>query len=227
MIRKWMKRYGLLALSSSVAAVTLVSMAQADTRVQIKRDTLAVRKAFPTRILALLAYGGAPDATITVKKSPEGYYFGHVDSTAATYNSDGGSLYYVVDVTIPANFKFDSTGITPKHISLYGSLKDWQTIGNNETGCPKVSTAWAIYKKGMNAQNQVTWTKVVSETKEGHWVPFVDMGIAPYCDSGVSKLFDIPTPESKDGKPVTYRVMVLPKFNGTAKQATIGWHWEY
>ena len=70
-----------------------------------------------------------PDATITVKQSSEGHYFGHVDSDGTTYNA-GGSAYFVVDVTIPANFKFE--GGWPSAIIIYGQLADWVTLANAE-----------------------------------------------------------------------------------------------
>jgi hypothetical protein len=187
-----------------------------------KSMTLAVRKPYPMVSLSVESFAGEPDATITVKQSSEGYLFGHVDSDGTTYNSDG-SKYFVVDVTIPANFKFE--GGWPPAIIIYGQLHDWASLANTEATCPKSSISWALYKKGVNLQRQVTWTKVVSEKKVGHWEPSPDLGVPAYCDSGLSKPFNIPTPASKNGKSVTYRVMVLPKLNGAVKKATVGWHW--
>jgi hypothetical protein len=186
-----------------------------------KKMPIATRKAFATKPYVLAPYAGAPDASLTVEKSPEGYQFGHVDSKRAGYTASG-SPYFVVDVTIPADF---TVSTYDKRIRLYAQLTAWSTLTDSQGACANASTAWAVFKRAKTGGGE--YSTVVAESKQGTWVPSAEPGVHDYCDSGTSMVIAIPTPEGAAGKPTAYRIMALPKFKGTAQAATVGWHWNY
>ena len=160
------------------------------------------------------------DATLILKKQSDGTYFAHVDSAGTAYSSSG-SPYFIVDVVVPAAFKMDHT----EWVRIRGFQTDYKEL-DVKTVCPKGTMSWAVFKRTPKPEtSSYSHPAVLREEKKGTW--FMDPDLGEFCDSGVQFNFKVPTPESKVGQAVVYRVIVMPKFSGQVRQATVSWSWSY
>lgn len=159
-------------------------------------------------------------ATLTVQKSPEGDFFGYVDSKETDY-AKNGSEYFVVDVIIPATFKMDHA----QFIKIYASETAWQLAQSNRALCIASQTNWIVIKrKRLPNSRDFTYEYVQGEKKNGKWVAS-QPDVPSRCENGVSMGIRIPTPESEVRQATVYRVMVQAKVSGQFKQVRVSWCW--
>ena len=163
------------------------------------------------------------DAVMTVRKSPEGYYFAHVESDGTAYHTDSaGCGYFVVDVVLPRGFRMDNPLASGIKISWqFGSSQ-----ALTESNCSNASLDALVYKKPYTPG--ANFDRIRQQRWQGVWSP-ARLETQALCLFGAwpgGNLLKIAVP--KDGVVLTsvYRVLVLPKLDGQAKQARLDWHWQ-
>lgn len=158
------------------------------------------------------------DATMTAAKTPQGYYFDHRTSSGTTYAQDCNSSY-TVDITVPGSYNVPNVG---NALDMGGGFDS--TANLTEANCQAASEYVRIYKRTF-LFSWSAWKLVNSQNvKEGNWIPFVDMGIAPYCLLSVPLRVTAPSSVLMTDQ---YRVMAAPKLYGTPVQARVDWQWSY
>ena len=162
-----------------------------------------------------------PDAQMTVGKTPQGFYFDSRDSNGTTYSqtSPTCNTAYTVDINLPGSYTAPGIG---NRIVIGGGFQHSSQL--TEANCKDASVSLLIHKRTHSVFGFVSdWKLVSAQSKQGVWVPFVDIGIAPYCALASPFLVTAPAGFSYD----QYRVMVTPKLSGAPVAATVGWEWTY
>jgi hypothetical protein len=159
-----------------------------------------------------------PDADMTAGKTAQGYYFDSRSSNGTAYSQDCNPSY-TVDIAVPGSYTVPLIG---KAISISGGFES--PLQLTEAICKDASVSLRIYKRTAGPFGSwSTWQLVNSQNTQGTWVPFVDIGIAPYC--ALTFPFRVVAPAM--GFADQYRVMVLPTLFGGPVTATVGWQWSY
>lgn len=179
----------------------------------INADTTTFSNNVPINNVLISTCTGS-DASMTVGKTAQGYYFDHRTSNGTTYTA-GCNSAYVVDVIVPGSYKIDGIG---KAISIGGGFDSLPWSQLNQYNCDNATESVQIYKWTGS------WQLINSQNVQGTWVPFLDMGIQPLCalSSPIRVL-----PPSFSYLTDVYRVMVRPKLYGNPVQARVSWTWTY
>lgn len=168
------------------------------------------------------------DSEMTAGQQANGYYFDHRSSVGNTYSQDCNA-YYTVDINVPSSYKVPNLPASDgKAINLSGGFDQPSQL--TESNCPNASETLLIYKRSsILGGTWSNWQLVNKQVATGTWVPFVDIGVSPYCALSAKYRITAPSTSSIIFIPRTdqYRVKVLPKLSGTAKQARIAWSWTY
>jgi hypothetical protein len=159
------------------------------------------------------------DADMTAGKTSLGTYFDHRTSNGTTY-SQGCNPAFTVDITVPGSFNTPGIG---NAITIGGGFDQLSQL--TESNCKDASESVLIYKRtGAAFGPWSIWKLVTSQNRQGVWVPFVDMGVAPYCALSVPLRVVAPSATYLTDQ---YRVMVRPKLFGIPAQARVDWQWSY
>jgi hypothetical protein len=156
----------------------------------------------------------APDAEMTVGKSPEGYYFGSRYSSGIVYSQDCNP-YFTVDIALPGTFKVTGGFCPGNSIVIGGYLAPDLT----ESQCGHASLSVVIHRRSLALGNTSSWSLVEAKNVTGTWVPSLDLGLTPYCAVSVALTVTAPPSYATD----QYRIMVQPKLYGNPVQAGVGW----
>jgi hypothetical protein len=161
------------------------------------------------------------DATMTVGKQPDGTYFSHVVSTGTAYTT-GVCPYFVVDVIVPGAYTVGGP-LVFNAFTLSGQIND---LTLSQTTCPNATETLKIYKRTHNILTNTTsaFSLVDNESAVGTWHPSPDIGLQPYCSLTGAPRF---TASGSIIATDTYRVMLQPLYNGSARQARVNWSWAY
>jgi hypothetical protein len=161
----------------------------------------------------------AADADMTAGKTAQGYYFDHRSSNGIVYSQDCNPAY-TVDINVTGSYNAPGIG---NAIIIGGGFDQWSQL--TQANCKDASESLLIYKRtGALFGSWSAWKLVNSQSKQGTWVPFVDMGIAPYC------ALTVPIRVVAPAQPFLidqYRVMVRPALSGTYVPARVDWEWSY
>jgi hypothetical protein len=160
----------------------------------------------------------AADATMTVGPDADGHYWDSVESPVGTY-STGYCAGYVVDITVPGNYKLPSSNWN------YFSIRGSAPITLNQYNCDNAYESIKIYKKSWNIFTQTwsSWTTVANSSGNGVWASDPDAGAwcalpadgHEFRASGIAGFNDM------------YRVVFTPKFYNVQKDAKVSWTWNH
>ena len=157
------------------------------------------------------------DATMLVGKTPQGNYFDSRSSGGITYSTDCNPSY-TVDINLPGDYS-----INVGNAIIIGGGFD-QPSQLTESTCAIASVTMLIYKRSYSRLTSWSnWQLVNQQVTHGTWIPFVDIGLQPYCSLTVPLRVVAAGGYSLD----QYRVMVQPKLFGSPTAAKVFWEWTY
>jgi hypothetical protein len=159
------------------------------------------------------------DADMSAAKTAAGFYFDHRSSNGTAYSQDCNPSY-TVDILVAGSYTIPGIG---NAITVSGAFDP--SVQLTETNCSAASEVVLIYKRSSAVLGSWgPWQLVKAQTSHGVWVPFVDIGIAPYCAlSAPLRVVAPPQSFALD----QYRVMVQPKLFGAPAAARVDWEWSY
>jgi len=157
------------------------------------------------------------DDSLTVKSTLP---FGSVSRPAVDYYDDCNPSY-TVDITVPASYQ---NGFGFGDLAIGASAF---AVPLTEEICPDAHLELVIRKRslvptlggdGLPTFSWTPWSTVYSVNQAGHWKPFADMGVPPYC--AFPSFINVGAPQlAKD----QYRVFVLPRLFGVPQTAGVFW----
>lgn len=166
------------------------------------------------------------DAVLTVERRSDGVYSGSARSGRSYHLND--CQLYVVDVTLPSDFRFETSAATPKAIAIEAGLANGQAI-LKESNCNSATVRVVIYEKRRQpGARETAFKEIKNKSVKGSW-NFGDGGIPAFCGfQGVTHRVEVPVVYIGKGAPdMIYRVLVYPTLRGDAQTAQIGWHHSY
>jgi len=158
------------------------------------------------------------DAVMTARKNADGSYSGHVYSNGTAYASDANDCeYFIADVILPHGFKV-SAQYTQNAVTISGGV---DPTGLTESLCALASYRTIIYVKSHTLEAS-GFRKTHDINPHGVWFAEGGLNLCQFPTETAESL-QVDIPEAGVVVPSTYRVLVLPKVNGQARQVTVRW----